>query len=94
MAVFEAIERVKELAKTESHENPALHSEILEAIHGLQLDVESPSDTLFRVRFQVSVDQERKDTEAVRTMAKRSTAAAEHCGVDCAGVRHSSNCRE
>lgn len=60
MAVFEAIERVRELAKTESQGNAALHSEILEAIYGLQLDVESPSDTLLRVRFQVSVDQERK----------------------------------
>lgn len=52
MAVLAGFERVKELAKIESQGNPALHNEILEAIHGLQLDVESPSDTLFRVRLR------------------------------------------
>jgi len=56
MSVFEAIHRVKELAAIECQRNPALHGQILEAIHKLQSDVESPFDTAMRVRFQVRRD--------------------------------------
>ena len=60
MSVFDAIERVKELAATESQGNPALHGQILEAIHKLQLDVESAFDTADRVKFQVRGDSVRQ----------------------------------
>lgn len=53
MSVFEAIDRVKDLARAEEDGDPLAHRKIVEAVHKLQLQVESPFDTAMRVRFQV-----------------------------------------
>ena len=54
MPVFDAIEQVKTLAKAEQEGDPVAHRRVVEAVHKLQLQLESPFDTALRVRFQVS----------------------------------------
>lgn len=54
MSVFDTIEQVKELAKAEQAGDAVAHRKVVEAVHKLQLQLESPFDTAMRVRFQVS----------------------------------------
>lgn len=53
MSVFDTIEQVKTLAKAEQDGDPVAHRKVVEAVHKLQLQLESPFDTALRVRFQV-----------------------------------------
>lgn len=54
MSVFDTIEQLKALAKAEQDGDPVAHRGIVETVHKLQLQLESPFDTALRVRFQVS----------------------------------------
>lgn len=53
MSVFETIDQVKALAEAEKDGDPVAHRKVVEAVHKLQLQLESPFDTALRVRFQV-----------------------------------------
>ena len=52
MSVFDAIEQVRSLVQAEQDGDPVAHRKVVEAVHKLQLQIESPFDTALRVRFQ------------------------------------------
>ena len=53
MAAFETLQTVKSLMEADSAGDSVAHRRLLEAVHKLQLEVESPHDTATRIRFQV-----------------------------------------
>lgn len=53
ITIRQRLDRIQKLAKDDANGDLLAHKELLTAIRGLQLDVENPFDTLFRLNFQV-----------------------------------------
>ncbi|OJJ62358.1 hypothetical protein ASPSYDRAFT_55239 [Aspergillus sydowii CBS 593.65] len=52
ITIRQRLDHIQKLAKDDANGDPLAHKELLTAIRGLQLDVENPFDTLFRLNFQ------------------------------------------
>lgn len=61
MAVLNSLIRVQKAAEAQARGDPAAHGQLLQEIHNLQLEAETPAETTMRMRFQVreSLDRTR-----------------------------------
>ncbi|KAK5120792.1 hypothetical protein LTR85_005858 [Meristemomyces frigidus] len=53
MTVVEALDRVRQAAEADARRDPVAHVQLLQEIHRLQLEAETPAEKTMRMRFQI-----------------------------------------